>query len=90
MNKEKVQLKLRVGDIIHASNPFFKCKHPYYRVEEIKGDKAITKYIAFNTKIHSESKVYEYVKRRKGICTNSYTLWGHELRGMRKPWSRND
>lgn len=53
--------KLKVGDIIVVSNPA--CGLSEYPVTEIIGNKAITKFRVFNTRIYPPSMVYEYGKR---------------------------
>jgi hypothetical protein len=53
--------KLKVGDIIVVSNPLFGLRE--YEVLSIEGNKAITKFRTFNTKIYPGGNVYEYGKK---------------------------
>ena len=52
--------KLKVGDIIVVSNPLGTRE---YSVLKIEGNRAITKFRTFNTRIYPPNMIYEFGKR---------------------------
>ena len=67
--------KLKVGDVVHIGNPLLGDDYCYYRVNDIEGNKAITKFRNFNTNIYHDKTFYEYGKRESAVYNNSYTIW---------------
>ena len=66
--------KLEVGDIVRVHNPLFKNGYKDYPVTKVDGNKAITKFRTFNTKIYNGRNVYVFGVRESPIYNNIYTV----------------
>lgn len=64
--------KLNVGDIIIVSTNIFS-KLREYPVLKIEGNKAITKFRTFNTKIYPDGSIYEY-RKHSALIKNGYWI----------------
>lgn len=69
-----MKTRLAVGDIIKVHNPLMKEENSNFPVLQIRGNRAITKFRTFNTKVWHGRTVYEYGKRLSPIYNNDYTV----------------
>ena len=67
-----MKTKLQIGDIIIVSNPL--CNDREYPVTSIEGNRAVTGFRTFSTRVYNGKRVYEHGKRLSPIYNNCYTV----------------